>query len=148
MLKDPVLRRLSLLPLVLLAACSSNPGSAPAKASFSQPPISAFATGPCSAVAPAILALGQDAHDLAALTTPTPALSASLKTNQELIVAVQPGLDAALVPAFSDLVIKVGIVRLRTDTSTYEASLAAELSTSYNAAVQACTSAPTPQASS
>jgi hypothetical protein len=139
-----VLRHLALLPLVLLAACSGT--NAPARASFSQPPASAFAAGPCSAVAPAVLALGKDAHDLAGGKEPSPATSASLKTNQQLIVAVQPGLDPALAPSFSDLVIKVGLVRIRTDTNTYVSSLAPSLMASYSAVVKACTTGPAPTA--
>lgn len=93
-----------------------------------------------------MLALGKDAHDLAGGKAPSPATSASLKTNQQLLVAVQPGLEPSLAPSFSDLVIKVGLVRIRTDTNTYVASLAPALMASYDAVVKACTTDPLPTA--
>jgi hypothetical protein len=134
-----VFRRLALLPLVLVAACSSGGGAQPPNSSFSQPQASAFSSGPCSAVAPAVLDVGKDAHSLAGRKPPTPAISASLKTNQDLINAVQPGLSADLAPAFRALVIQIGVVRLRTDTNTYQPSLGSDLMSSYDALVKACT---------
>lgn len=126
-------RALAALPLALLAACSS---SAP---SFAQPRAAAFRTGACRDAAPAVLALGRDAHALSGGDVPDEALSARLKDNQNVLAAAQPGLSTDLQPSFSALVISVGVLRLRTDTNTYDAKLAATVLADYRAVVAACT---------
>jgi hypothetical protein len=134
-----VLRPLALLPLLLLAACSSSSGAHAAKDSFTQPSPSAFRAGPCSAAAHAVLRVGQDAHSLVTGTAPDAAISDHLKADQDVVDALQAGIEPGLKPAFSQLVISIGVVRLRIDSNTFAVPVAQELSTAYDAAVAACT---------
>lgn len=127
-----MLRPVALLPLLLLGACAP---SSSAKDGFTQPPPSAFRAGPCGAAARAVLRVGADAHSLATGSVPDGTISDHLKADQAVIDALQPGLK----PSFAQLVIAVGVVRLRIDTKTFVVPVANELSTAYDAVVRACT---------
>ena len=132
---------LVLLPLALVAGC----GSASTAHAFPQPPVGSFHDGPCRTTAPAMLRIGRDARHLGKGRTPPQDLLEHLKADQALLVAAQPDFDPQSKPAIDALVIEVGLVRLRSDTTTYTPSLAPPLSEAYAAAVAACT-APTASA--
>lgn len=124
------------LPMLLLVACS--PGSKNASSAFKQPEAASFQPGPCRAVAPAVLSVGKDAHDLAGGAAPNAERSERLKRNQDLIDAARPGIEATLKPSFDQLVIGIGIVRIRTDSNTFDKSLGQALLKDYDAVVTAC----------
>ena len=126
------------LPLALATtACSSSSG-------FQQPKTSAFAAGTCRDLAPAVLRLGKDLHDLGTKPPSTPVRNA-LKQQQQAVRDLQPNVEPALAPVVQDLVTAVGVLRLRTDTNSYDRSLAKTAMTRYTALVRACTTpGPTP----
>ncbi len=133
LLRTPI----GLAVVALLAACSS---SSPAKPAFAQPAESAFHDGPCRAVAPAVLALGKDAHALKGAGRPDAEMSTRLKSNQDAVFAAAPAAPLDVKTALDKLVVTIGIVRIRTDSNTYIPSLSNDLLTSYQAVVTACTS--------
>lgn len=126
---------LLLIP-VLLTACSSGKSAPPA---LKQPKQSAFKEGPCRTVAPQILMVGRDATKLGKDKAPPTAVRDSLKRSQDVLAAVQEGLDPALVAPFSKLVISIGLVRLRSDANSYGPELSTQLSQAYQELVTACT---------
>lgn len=125
-------RALTVLPLALVAACSS---SAP---SFDQPRTAAFRAGECRDAAPAVLALGRDAHALSGGDKPDEALSVRLKENQDVLAGARGRASTELQPSFNALVISVGVLRLRLDTNTYESKLATAVLADYRAVVAVC----------
>lgn len=125
-----------LLPLLLLAGCNGSSGSHDA---LTQPKPSAFKDGPCRAVADPVLTIGRDARKLGTGASPPSDVRADLKTAQDAVAAVRPGLEPALAARFSRLVVAVGLVRLRSDANTYAPSLGTSLSEAYDAVVSACT---------
>ena len=65
-----------------------------------------------------------------------------MKRNQDLIDATQPSLDAPLKPSFRQLVIGIGIVRIRNDSNTLDKSVGQGALKDYQDVVAACTSPP------
>jgi hypothetical protein len=125
-------RRLALLPLVLLAACSSG---------LDQPDAQDFTDGTCRAVAPGVLELGKtlDALKGKGDKAPSKEQRTALKTAQDQVRAVPAATDTALAATVQQLVTDVGIVRLRADTNTYEKALATTAFASYQKLLAACT---------
>ena len=128
------MRRLSLIAVLLLAACSHT-----APGTFEQPAASSFHAGPCRAVAEAVLSVGKDAHAIAQNDKPDERMAARLKQNQDVIDATQPSLEPALKPPFAQLVIGIGILRIRSDSNTLEASVGQAALKDYQGVVDACT---------
>lgn len=127
------MRATRLPPLILLlclAACSSS--------RFAQPRPSAFSSGSCRALAPSVLALGKDLHQLGS-KTPDDNQRTALKDHQGELRMRQAGLPAELAPIVQTLVTTVGVVRLRTDTHSYTAVLADDAMSAYRKVVAACT---------
>lgn len=119
------------LPSLMAAAACSGSG-------FDQPSAARFHTGPCRALAPAVLALGKDLHGLGR-KAPTATQRAALALHQKDLRTHQAGLDDELAPAVQDLVTTVGVVRLRADTNSYAPSLAGTAMSAYTGVVKACT---------
>lgn len=124
---------LLLLP-ALLAGCSSS--SQPA---LSQPKEGAFHAGTCRVIAPAVLGVGRDARRLGTDGSPPADVRKRLKQDQDVLVGVQPGLDPALAGPVGTLVVSIGLVRLRSDANSYDATLGTALSKAYDGVVAACT---------
>ncbi len=132
---NPLVVTLLLAPTVLAAVsgCSSS------SSSFAQPKESSFNPGSCRQLAPAVLRLGRDIHDLGT-KTPSAAQRTTLKNDQQKVRDQQTGLSAAVAPAVQNLVSAVGLLRIRADTNSYDGSLAGLALTQYTSLVALCTS--------
>lgn len=119
----------------LVGGCASRKSGA----DFQQPPVSAFRQGACQSMAPDILSIGRDARRLGTSATPPQDVRDALKASQDRIRAVQPSLDPDLAAPVEDLVIAVGVVRLRSDTKGFTTAAASDLSAAYQRLVDACT---------
>ena len=126
------------LSAALLAGCTGS-SSGPTPPTFAQPSAAAFTDGPCRTLADPVLSVGRDARRLGDGPTPPADVRASLKDAQDLLAASQESLQPPLAKPFGDLVVTIGLVRLRADGNTYEPSLGADLSKAYDAVVAACT---------
>ena len=124
-----------LLAPTLLAAVS---GCSSSSSSFAQPKESAFNPGSCRQLAPAVLRLGRDVHDLGT-KTPSASQRTTLKDDQQKVRDLQPGLSAGVAPAVQDLVGAVGLMRIRADTNSYDGTLAGLALKQYDALVALCT---------
>lgn len=130
----------ALLCSLALGGCSG--GDSPKAEKFDQPAESEFMEGPCRTVAGSILSIGRDARMLGENTSPPADVRMRLERAQDAVFAVQEGLAPALRKPFSDVVISVGLVRLRSDSGSYEPSAGAALSKAYEDLVAACTAKP------
>ncbi|MCW2672176.1 MAG: hypothetical protein JWP14_765 [Frankiales bacterium] len=130
-----------LAPLLLIVAASCSGGAS----SFHQPRASAFTAGSCRDLAPSVLRLGRDLHGLGS-NAPTREQQAAIKAAQTDVRNLQPRLPTSLAAVVQELVTTVGILRLRTDTDSYDPSLAGTAMTAYRGVVTACT-APHPASS-
>lgn len=140
--------------LVALAACTDDP-AAPAATALTQPPETAFREGSCRVAAPDVLALGRDAARLGDGPMVPEDVGVSMADAQGRLAELQEGVEAELSPAFIELVVATGFVRIRADGNTYERDLGARMSNAYDALVALCTgtaptsgTAPTPASSS
>lgn len=121
---------LAALATATLTACSGS--------GFAQPSPRAFAPGSCRALAPAVLQLGRTLHGLGT-SAPSDAERASLKRAQSDVRARQTDVPGSLAPTVDELVTKVGLLRLRTDTDSYTPALARDAMAAYRDLVKACT---------
>lgn len=120
---------------VLLTGCSgSSEGSA-----ASLPAEDAFRDGDCRTAAPEILAIGRTLPRLDAKRTLPQEVKDVLQDSQAVLFAIAERAEATVKPKLSDTVEKIGIVRIRADSNTYEAAQGEGLRRSYEALVQACT---------
>ncbi len=129
------------LPVLLLAAACSHGGS-----SFAQPKASAFSPGSCRDLASPVLALGKDLHALGT-RAPSDAQADSIKAAQARVRSLNSAAPDDLKPAVQQLITAVGILRIRNDTDSYDASVAKDAMTAYQELVTVCTSASQPSAS-
>lgn len=125
------------VPVVLLLTAACSGGSS----DFAQPAPEAFTAGACRDLAPPVLDLGRDLHQLADASEVPESLKQSLKDAQAKVRAGQPKADTALAPAVQELVTTVGYLRLAADTRSYQPQLAQQAGTAYDAVVAACTPA-------
>lgn len=123
-------RPLAVVVLIGVAACSGT--------SFDQPKASSFTAGSCRDLAPSVLSLGKTLHGLSS-KVPSTSQRDALKTSQADVRSRQSAVPAGLAPTVQDLVTTVGIVRLRTDTNSYDKSLATDAMSAYQKLVKACT---------
>jgi len=127
-------RARALVPALLLATACTGGGS-----SFAQPKATAFSPGSCRDLASPVLALGKDLHDLGS-KAPTKDQAGAIKDAQTTVRGLLAAAPAELRPAVQKLVTQVGILRLRTDTDSYDTSLAKDAMTAYQELVTTCTS--------
>lgn len=131
---------LLLLPVLLLAGCSSSGGDGDGDTeSFDQPAASSFRDGSCRTAADQILGIGRDARELGTNTSPPAEVRDRLKAAQDVLVATREGLEPDLAPSFSRLIVAIGLVRLRADSNSYAPDLGTDLSAAYDVVVAACT---------
>ncbi len=130
----------ALLCSLALGGCSSS--DSPKAEPFDQPAESEFMEGPCQIVAGSILSIGRDARMLGEDSSPPADVRMRLERAQDAVFAVQEGLAPTLMKPFSDVVISIGLVRLRSDSNSYEPSAGAALSKAYEDLVTACTAKP------
>jgi hypothetical protein len=129
-----------LLPLLLLApllgACTSD--DPPARATFTPPPASAFADGPCALVGDDLVALGRATYSLRGVKAPDQAAKDALRTAQDRVDAVAQTADPSVQPALSKVVVMAGLVRIQSDTQLLVDATLDDLRTAYDDAVRAC----------
>ena len=122
------------LPVLLLAAACSHGGS-----SFAQPKASAFHPGSCHDLAAPVLGLGKDLHGLGS-KTPDSEQALAIKGHQGQVRVLMDDAPEGLKPVVQELVTTVGVLRIRTDTNSYDPSLAKDAMAAYRELVAACTS--------
>lgn len=126
-----------LLVVVLLAGCSADPDE-PAAAP-SQPAESSFAEGTCRLAAPDVLAVGSDLTRLGEEQVPQP-VKDSLTEAQSRLDSLAETAEPAVQEPLQQLVVSLGLLRIRADGNTYEPSLAEPVKAAYEQVVTACTS--------
>ena len=133
----------ALLGLLLLVGCSSSSNAASTGPRV--PAESEFQAGTCASLAPDVIAVGKAIGRLGTGKVVGRDVKVSLRDAQDRIFAVTEAAEPTLKPALDDLVVKIGIVRIRADGNEYDASLGASLTKAYDQVVNVCTSpAPSP----
>ncbi len=120
------------LSVAVVGSCSSS-------ADGDLPAVGDFRAGDCQTIAPDLLSIARDTGALGTATEPPQQVRDSLKTAQDRIRAVQPGLETDLAAPVGALVVAVAAVRLRSDTKSFVPSLGTELSTANRAVIDLCT---------
>lgn len=137
----------ALLGLLLLVGCSADP-VAPAGPPEPPGPVlpaeSSFAEGTCAQVAPYVIAVGGALPRLGGGGSVDPQVKLELREAQDQLFEVAAAAEPALKPTLDDLVLKIGLVRIRADGNSYETSQGAVLQTAYDATVRTCTAPPSP----
>lgn len=134
----------ALLSLLLLVGCTSDPGAPAEPPGPVLPAESSFAEGTCAQVAPDVITIGRALPRLGEGGTVDPQVKDELREAQDRLFAVADTAEPALKPTLDDLVLKIGLVRIRADGNSYETSQGAVLQTAYDATVRTCTAAPSP----
>lgn len=107
-----------------------------------QPPVSAFTDGTCRVAAPELLQIGRDARRLGAGGEVDKGVLASLTSAQDRLDALSQAAEPALKPAFTKLVVSVGLVRLQARVGTYRTAQGTQLQRDADAAIAVCTTRP------
>ena len=137
---------LAMLAVLAAAGCSGNDGGpAPVESVKAQPPPTAFREGSCQVGAPDILALGRDADRLGDGPGLDEEVTRSLAETQERLAELAQGVEPELKPAFDNLVVSTGLVRIRAVGKGYERQLGVEMAKAYDDLVALCTG-PVPSA--
>ncbi len=119
-----------------VTACSGSSGGG---ASFTQPPVSAFAAGTCRTVAPDVLAIGKQAQQLGdGGAVDKPVVDALEKAQTSLRPAVEAA-EPSYQPALMQLVVATGLVRLQVSLGSYQVDTGKDLQKAYATAVGVCT---------
>ena len=125
---------------LLLVGCTSSGGSAPSAPSGPRVPAeSEFKAGTCASLAPDVIAVGQAIPKLGSGGDVEQDVKVSLRDAQDRIFAVTEAAEPDLKPALDELVVKIGIVRVRADGNTYETSLGELLTKAYDGVLDVCT---------
>lgn len=129
---------LGLTACLLLAGCSGGDasGGPPAPA---LPDASSFAAGTCQAAAPDVLAVGRAIPRFGSDKTVPGDVKTSLRDAQDRLSALAEAAEPSVRPALQDLVVSIGLLRIRADGNTYEPSLGRQVSSDYDSVVRACT---------
>lgn len=117
----------------LLAGCTSS-GDGP-----EIPAESAFLEGTCRTAAPDVIAIGRTIPRLGDGGAVDQAVKDELRTAQDGLFALTSTAEQAYKPAFDELVVSTGIVRIRADTNSYEPDLGGLLRRSYERVLSVCT---------
>ncbi len=131
-----------LLGLVLLTGCTSSSepaadASTPAAAPV--PDETAFAEGTCRLVAPDVRAVGGALDRLGDGGEVDQAVEVELQESQDRVFAVAEAAEPELKPALTELVEKIGIVRIRAVGKNYEPELGEQLRRAYDGVLDVCT---------
>ena len=118
------------LLLTVLAGCSSGPDL---------PEESDFAAGTCRTAAPDVRAVGEALPELGDGPKVAADVQDALREAQDRIDALASGAEPDLKPALTDLVQKIGIVRIRAAGNSYDPELGEFLATSYEKVLDVCT---------
>ena len=122
-----------LLVSVLVAGCSSGPDEP------DLPAESAFREGTCAAAAPDLLELGRTLPKLGDDGSVEAEVQQTLEQVQDRLFALSEGAEPEYAPALSELVERIGGVRIRAVGNTYDPELGADLQTSLDEALSLCT---------
>ena len=128
----------ALLGLLLLVGCTSSSGDA-APAGPRVPAEKDFKDGTCASLALDVIAIGQAIPRLGSGGDVDQNVKVSLRDAQNRIFAVTEAAEPAIKPALDELVVKIGIVRVRADGNTYERSLGDLLIKAYDGVLDVCT---------
>lgn len=134
----------ALLALVLLAGCTSSGGD-DEPAAVPLPAESSFAEGTCRQAAPDVLAVGGALPRLGDGGDVEQDVKDELREAQDRIFALAETAEPVYKPALDELVLALGIVRVRADGNTYETSQGELLKDAYEDVVEVCTG-PAPSA--
>lgn len=131
----------ALLAALALAGCTSSsedpaPDEPPA---VPLPAASSFTEGTCTLVAPDVIAVGENLPKLGDGGDVDQEVKDALRDAQDRVFAVAEAAEPAVKPALDELVVALGIVRVRADGNTYETAQGEVLRKAYDAAVDACT---------
>lgn len=131
----------ALLGLVLLTGCTSSPDK---PAGPALPSEADFAQGGCADVAADVIAVGAALPRLGDGGMVDKPVRDSLRDSQDRLDSFAGGAAPEVKTALDDLVLRIGLVRIRADGNSYAAVLGDQLRTSYDAAVVACTAPAAP----
>lgn len=149
----PALLAGTLLTAALLSGCTGDdapaggqpaaaPSSAAAAPALPRPPEQDFSEGTCRAAAADVVALADTVQGLGqGPTVPAPVL-AELTATQERLRAFLEGAEPAVRPALDQLIVSLGLARIRAVGNTYDSSLTQAVSTAYGEVLGACGAAP------
>jgi hypothetical protein len=134
------LRAAALCALLVLALAGCTAGSRSETPAGPQvPPESSFAEGTCRIAAPDVRAVGQALPRLGDQKVVDAEVQAELLEAQQRVRALAEGAEPAVKPALDDLVVKIGLVRIRAAGNSYETALGESLTRSYEQVLDVCT---------
>lgn len=125
-----------LLAVLLLAACS---GSDQSPTGPQLPQESAFAAGTCRAAAPDVLAVGRELPGLGSDKTVPREAKDALREAQARLGALAEAAEPTVKPSLDDLVVSIGLLRIRADGNEYAPSLGDAVQDAYTSVVKVCT---------
>ena len=103
------------------------------------PAESAFLEGTCRTAAPDVIAVGRTLPRLGDGGEVDQAVKDELRIAQDGLFALVETAEQAYMPALDELVVSVGIVRIRADSNSYEPDLGGLLRRSYERVLSVCT---------
>lgn len=132
------MRRAALLlgACALLVACTDSPEQSPP---VELPPTTAFAEGTCRSAAPALRELAQLLPDLGEDGTLDADQQETLRDTQDELFALTGAVEPERDRALTDVVERIGGVRIRAAGNSYEPLLGEQLQESVDAMVADCT---------
>jgi len=123
------------LALLVLTGCSGSDDDAPPE----PPAESAFLEGTCRMAAPDVIAIGRALPRLGDGGEVDQAVKDELRIAQDGVFALVETAEEPYMPALDELVVSVGIVRIRADGNSYEPDLGGLLRRSYDRVLSVCT---------
>lgn len=129
----------TLVAALLLVGCTSDEPAV--ERGPEVPAEEAFLEGTCRTAAPDVRAVGEAIPGLGDGGTVAEEVKDALREAQPRLAALADGAEPELKPALDELVLKIGIVRIRADGNTYEQQFGEGLTASYERVVEVCTDA-------
>lgn len=119
------------------SGCSADEQPEPAP-TLAQPALTDFAAGACQAAAPDVLAVGREVFALGEGPSAPPEVQKGLVDSQQRLNDLVATAPPEVAPALQEMVVSIGLVRLRAVGSALDASVLRTLGRDYDAVVQAC----------
>ena len=130
-MRAPALLLAAALLTGALTGCTSSGPDLPSE--------SAFAEGTCRAAAPDVLAVGRALPELGDGGTVADEVRTELTTSQDRLAGLAENAEPAVKAPLDELVVGIGLVRIRADGGTYDPELGEALERRWDALVAACT---------
>lgn len=136
-----LLASVALVSVALVSGCTGGGDRAGevGPAALSQPPAADFLAGTCRSAADDVLSVGRDARALGSGPAVAEPVLASLSAAQSRLDVLARTAAADVRPPLRQLIVTIGLVRLRAVGSSLDGELAGALTRDYEGLLGACT---------